>query len=77
MISVDVERARAKEKQRPGEGGVVVVGTEQCFIHEVSHSRGESAETTRRKPGTNGAFWKTDTFHVCTFSGEPPLFQVM
>jgi len=53
------------------------VETEQCFIHEVLHSRGESAETTRRKPGTNGAFWKTDTFHVRTFSGESPLFQVM
>lgn len=67
MISVDVGHVRGR-----GRGGI-----EQCLIHKVLHSRGESAETSRRKQGTNGVFWKTDTFHIHTFNREPLLFQII
>lgn len=72
MISVDVGRAQGADRTMLYSRSLAFVGRGR---RDCGGGRTESAETARRKPGTNGAFWKTDTFH--TFSREAPLFEVM
>ena len=67
-------KERKREREREGDkkdGNRTMLFTKSCI-------RGVKALKRRdENQEQNGVFWKTDTFHVRTFSGDFPLFQVM